>query len=93
MDYRNHEGVDKSFQLKYHNKVLKVEEKLSSVNYRLVGDDGKTFVAHFNQLKKVFARPEEDPADPEPLRRSNRERRAPARLQDYDLTANERSLV
>ena len=81
------EGIDKSFQLKYQNKILTVQKKLSDVNYQLVGENGDTFVTHYNHLKLVNLRD-----DAQPVRRSVRQRRAPVRLQDYDLQADERSL-
>ena len=92
VNFVDQEGLDKSFQLKYQNKVLTVRKKLSDVNYELVGDDGKTFATHYNHLKKVFVRDDGEETENQPVRRSNRNRRVPARLRDFDLQADERSL-
>ena len=92
VNFGNQEGLDKSFQLKYQNKILTVQKKLSDVNYELVDNDGKTFVTHYNHLKKVFVRDDGEETENQPVRRSNRNRRVPARLRDYDLQADERSL-
>ena len=71
---------------------MTVRKKLSDVNYELADDDGKTFVTHYNHLKKVFVRDDGDETENQPVRRSNRNRRVPARLRDFDLQADERSL-
>ena len=98
--YDNHvrnPSIDKSFQLKYVNKLFRVTSKLSEVNYEIEDAVGKKIVVHFNQLKKV---PTVNPVATEGLqaetesvqeetavRRSGRQRQTPARLRDYDLSS------
>ena len=75
----------KSLRAKYQNKLYKVQEKLSDVNYRLENTEtGKTLVTHFNHIKKVSVA--ESDREPEvTARRSVRTRQMPAHLRDYDL--------
>ena len=84
--YENHvrnPSLDKSFQLSYLNKVFEVKEKLSDVNVRIADEAGNEKVVHVNQVKKI---PASDVADEAPVRRSQREKQLPKRLQDFDLS-------
>ena len=94
--YDNHirnPSLDKSFQLSYLNKHFRVKEVLSDMNVVIEDDDGKATVVHYNQVKKVTAICESasgsDGAvndDEVATRRSQRQRRTPARLADFDLS-------
>ena len=94
--YDNHirnPSLDKSFQLAYLNKTFRVKELLSDVNVVIVDDAGKSSVVHYNQLKKIPSVREtqlgmNDAANDDVVatRRSQRQRRAPDRLADYDLS-------
>ena len=92
--YDNHvrnPSLDKSFQLAYLNKTFRVKELLSDVNVVVEDDDGKAIVVHYNQLKKIPSVREtqveaDGAADDEvATRRSQRQRRTPARLAEFDL--------
>ena len=85
LDFSNVKSDEsKSLRAKYANKLFKVKEKLSNVNYQLEDTNtGKTLVAHFNQIKKVSVAQNTEQPEAEP-RRSGRARQPPARLQDYD---------
>ena len=92
--YDNHvrnPSLDKSFQLAYLNKTFRVKELLSDVNVVVEDDDGKAIVVHYNQLKKIPSvretQVESDGAadDEVATRRSQRQRRIPARLAEFDL--------
>ena len=85
--YENHQvdDGDKSFTPKFRDVLFKVEEVLSEgVNYRLKSVDLAKplgLVAHFNQLKRVA-----EPREAEPgVGRQRRDRRRPARLDDYEV--------
>ena len=94
--YDNHirnPSLDKSFQLAYLNKTFRVKELLSDVNVVIEDDAGKSSVVHYNQLKKIPSVREtqlgmNDAANDDVVatRRSQRQRRAPDRLADYDLS-------
>ena len=93
--YDNHirnPSLDKSFQLAYLNKTFRVKELLSDINVVIVDDAGKSSVVRYNQLKKIPLVREtqlgmDDAADDVvATRRSQRQRRAPDRLADYDLS-------
>jgi len=91
--YANHVvgDLDKSFTPKFRDTLYRVEEVLAEgVNYRLVSvgldkPDGR--VAHYNQLKRV-----EEPRVPQDARPA-RERRRPARLDDYDTSDGTPAIV
>ena len=89
--YVDYSGVksdeSKSLRAKYLDKLFRVAEKLSDVNYKLENvESGKTLVVHFNQIKKVSVAESEGPQEAEENpRRSERARRAPSRLRDYDM--------
>ena len=83
--YLNHQvsEVDKSFKPKYRDILFRVEEILAEgVNYRLISEgleEPVGLITHYNQLKRV------EPPRETPHERPGRERRRPARLEEYDL--------
>ena len=96
MRYDNHirnPSLDKSFQLSYLNKSFRVKEVLSDMNVVIEDDDGKVTVVHYNQVKKVPAVREATSGSDGAVndnevatRKSQRQRRTPARFADYDLS-------
>ena len=80
-------GEIKSFRMAYNEPQFTVLKRLSDVNY-LISDGKSTKVVHFNQLrlvKTINGDEDEDDTDSQTdsPRRSQRSRRPPARLFDY----------
>ena len=79
-------------QLSYLNKMFQIVELISDVNVVIVDEAGEKSVVHHNQLKKVPVVREaqtrtSDATDVQVVTRSSqRQRRTPANLKDYDLS-------
>lgn len=85
--------IDKSFMPKFRDVLFRVTEVLAEgVNYRLESVDLTEpvgFVTHYNLLKKV----EQPRAPGEGPERPSRDKKKPARLEDYDLSDGSRQVV